>query len=134
MATNGHGSRKSGAVSINNLSGEIADLLAEYTSEVTEGLDKAKNKAANNGIKKLRGTSPDSTGDYSRGWRKKKENTAVIVHNETDYRLTHLLEKGHVTRDGTSRSKKFVHIAPVETQMIKEFEEAIERVVKGGTV
>lgn len=117
--------------SIGDLSSAIADIMAEYTEDIEEGLEKAKTETANEGIKKLRLTSPKHAGDYAKGWSKKKIDTAVVVHNRTDYQLTHLLEKGHVNRDG-SRSKKFVHIAPVEEQMINSFEKKVEKVIKGG--
>lgn len=128
------GNRKSGAVSLNNLSGEIANLLVEYTSDVTAGLEKAKNKSANDGVKALKTNSRVLTGDYARNWAKKKVNTAVVVHNKDEYRLTHLLEKGHLNRDGKTRSNKFVHIAPVEEKMIADFEKYMERVIKGESI
>ena len=126
--------RKQGAVSINNLSGGIADLLSQYTTEVIEGLEKAKNKSANDGVKALKTNSRVLTGDYARSWAKKKVNSAVVVHNKEEYRLTHLLEKGHLTRDGKTRSNKFVHIAPVEEKMIADFEKYMERVIKGESI
>lgn len=116
-------------VNISDLSITIADLMSEYTTEIEKGLEKAKTDTANEGVKELRATSPKKTGDYGRGWSKKKVDSAVVVHNKTEYRLTHLLEKGHVNRDG-SRSKKFVHIAPVEEKMITSFEKRIEKVIE----
>lgn len=121
---------RSGNISIDDLSSAIADIMAEYTEDVEEGLEKAKNETANEGVKELKSTSPEKTGDYAKGWSKRKVGTAVVVHNRTDYRLTHLLEKGHANRDGTP-SRKFVHIAPVEKHMIDSFEKKIEKVIKG---
>lgn len=123
------GNRKSGAIGINELSSEISAMMSGYTDEIIEGLEKAKNKAALDGVKELKATSQVLSGDYAKGWAKKKVNTSVVVHNKTDYQLTHLLEKGHVNRDG-SRSEKFVHIAPVEEHMIKNFENEVEKVIK----
>ena len=46
--------------------------------------------------------SPKDTGDYKKGWRIKQDKArkSIIVHNATDYQLTHLLEHGHVKRNG----------------------------------
>ena len=70
---------------------------------------------------KLKGSS----GLYRKGWRMKTytENgvKAVKVYNETCYQLTHLLEFGHLTKNG-----KFVKPVP----HIKQAEELAERVLE----
>ena len=70
---------------------------------------------------KLKGSS----GLYRKGWRIKTytENgmKAVKVYNETCYQLTHLLEFGHLTKNG-----KFVKPVP----HIKQAEELVERVLE----
>ena len=58
----------------------------------------------------------------------------IIIHNRTDYQLTHLLEKGHILKRGgrtLGRVPAKVHIAPVEERAIKNLEEAIEKIAKG---
>ena len=70
---------------------------------------------------KLKGSS----GLYRKGWRIKTytENgvKAVKVYNETCYQLTHLLEFGHLAKNG-----KFVQPVP----HIKQAEELAERVLE----
>ena len=70
---------------------------------------------------KLKGSS----GLYRKGWRMKTytENgvKAVKVYNETCYQLTHLLEFGHLAKNG-----KFVQPVP----HIKQAEELAERVLE----
>ena len=117
-------------ISINNLANEITQTLKEYTEEVEEGLEKAKEDTAKNGAKKLRSTSPKKTGKYSRSWRAKKQDEAWVIHNAKYYQLTHLLEKGHAKVNGGRVSGR-PHIAPVEEQVIKDFEKEVERVIKG---
>jgi hypothetical protein len=114
-----------------DISKEIAKALSEYTLEVTEGLDKAKLEVAKDTVKELKRTSPKNTGSYAKGWARKKVGTAEVIHNRTDYQLTHLLEHGHVTKGGTGRTQAFPHIAPAEEKAIKDYIERVEKVIKG---
>jgi len=109
---------------------EIASALSEYTDEVTEGLEEAKKEVAKATVKKLKVTSPKFTGDYARGWRVKKVGSNYVVHNKTDYQLTHLLEHGHVLREG-GRAEAIPHIRPAEEEAINEYVERAERVIRG---
>ncbi|WP_078434233.1 hypothetical protein [Metabacillus halosaccharovorans] len=115
---------------IGSLSREIAQALSEYTSEIEEGLEKSKVEVAKGTVKNLKITSPEQTGDYAKGWARKKIGTAQVVYNRTDYQLTHLLENGHVNRDG-SRTQSTPHIAPAEDKAIDEFMKKVEKVIKG---
>ncbi|MCM3444379.1 HK97 gp10 family phage protein [Metabacillus halosaccharovorans] len=109
---------------------EIAKALSEYKNEVTEGLEEAKEKVAKNTVKHLKSLDhPKLTGDYAKGWSRKKVGTAQVIHNRTDYQLTHLLENGHVNRDG-SRTEAIPHIQPAEEKAIDEYLEEVEKVIK----
>lgn len=114
----------------NYFADEIAKTLQEYTSEVEEGLEDAKEKAAKNGAKALKSSSPKRSGRYAKGWRAKKDGTAWVIHNATRYQIAHLLEKGHAKKGG-GRVGGIAHIAPVEETTIKEYEKEVERVIKG---
>lgn len=74
---------------------------------------------------KNKGSLKGSSGAYRKGWRIKTytENgvKAVKVYNETCYQLTHLLEFGHLAKNG-----KFVQPVP----HIKQAEELAERVLE----
>jgi Bacteriophage HK97-gp10, putative tail-component len=113
-----------------DISKEITKALTEYTQEVTEGLEKAKKDIAKDTAKELKKTSPELTGDYRKGWAVKKVGTAQVVHNRTDYQLTHLLEKGHAKRGG-GRVAAIPHIRPAEQRAIREYVEQVEKVIKG---
>ena len=115
---------------IEDLSNEIARALQEYTTEVTEGLEEAKEEVANEAAKKLKSTSPKRTKAYSKGWRAKKVGTAWVVHNATRYQLTHLLEHGHAKRGG-GRVAGIPHISPVEEKAIDEYTKRVEKVIRG---
>jgi len=117
-------------MNIGSLTSEITKALKSYTKEVEEELEKAKEDISKDAVRKLKATSPKRTGNYARGWRRKKQGKGYVIHNSTSYQLTHLLENGHVLRNG-GRSKKYIHIKPVEEDSIKVFIERVERVIKG---
>ena len=89
---------------INDIAKEIAKAMKDYTDDVKEGIEQEINETAKNIVKDLKSSSPKETGDYGKGWSQKnfKSGTGYekVVHNRTDYQLTHLLEKGHQNRDG----------------------------------
>ncbi len=118
------------AKGIGDLANEITNALQTYTREVTEGLEEAKIDVAKETVKKLKQTSPRLTGDYAKGWARKKVGTAQVVHNRTDYQLTHLLEKGHANRDG-GRTRGIPHIEPAERKAIDEYVKRVEKVIEG---
>ena len=114
-----------------NFADEITKALQEYTTEVEEGLEEAKEKIAKESVKTLKSTSPKRYGQYAKSWRAKNVGSAWVIHvAPPHYRLAHLLEKGHVKKGG-GRVPGKVHIAPVEERAIKEFEREVERVIKG---
>ncbi len=113
-----------------NIQDEIMSALRDYTSEVEEELKEAQKDISKNGVKVLKRTSPKLTGDYAKGWRAKKTKNGYVVHNATNYQLTHLLEKGHAKRGG-GRVSGQPHIYPVEQDMISEYENRVERAIRG---
>ncbi|AJD92031.1 prophage pi2 protein 37 [Jeotgalibacillus malaysiensis] len=115
---------------IGDLAKEISRTLSAYTDEVKEGIEKAADIVATDGVAQLKSRGPYREGDYRRGWAKKKTKDGYVVYNKTNYQLTHLLEHGHATRNG-GRVAGRPHIRPVEEDMIREFERMIEKVVRG---
>ena len=122
------------------LSGAIASILEDVSYEIKGRVDKAGSEAAEDGAGELKQTSPKYTGSrklqyrpgaYARSWRVKSIRSSITgnsvhtIYNDHHYRLTHLLEFGHVNRDGT-RAKKIVHIEPVNRRVCKEFERKVE--------
>jgi len=112
-------------VSINQLNNEIMRQLNIYTNEVQDKIIHTQEELGKEAVKELKSNSPKDTGDYRKGWRLKKEKDKVIIHNKTNYQLTHLLEKGHANRDG-GRTPPQVHIAPVEERIVGDFIERVE--------
>ena len=112
------------------LSDEIAKLLSEYEAEIVKNTDACGKAVANAAAKKLRQTSPKRTGKYvTREKGAFGENAKYIVHNKKRYRLTHLLEHGHVTANG-KRTRAIPHIKPVEEQVIREYEKQVREAIE----
>lgn len=117
------------------ISVQMKEILEEYNKRVKNASRVAIQRVGRESVKKLRNTSPKKTGSYASGWRVKKlveRNgvTDVVVHNATDYQLTHLLENGHIVRNkkGTyGRAPAHKHIAPVEEWANNELPLEIER-------
>lgn len=81
-------------------------------------METAIKETATETVMKLRNTSPVKTGSYAKGWKVgTRRGSDYIVHNATDYQLTHLLENGHVIRNkkGTyGRAPAHKHIKPFD--------------------
>lgn len=113
----------------------IMKELGTYSNELAERVNKTSKKYANKLRRELEETSPEKTGDYKKGWKVKqvyKSHTLsqYVVHNATDYQLTHLLEFGHAIKGGTQRVKPIPHIAPAEEKIVSEFLTEIDKAVQ----
>lgn len=118
------------SIRLNELTKEVTKALQQYTDEVEKGIEEAGTKVAKNTVKNLKKTSPKETGSYAKGWRVAKVKGKRIIHNKTDYQLTHLLENGHAKANG-GRVAARVHIRPAEQKAIEEYVEEVEKVVRG---
>ncbi len=125
----------------NNSVLDINDILDGYCDDIESLVKTEVEKIAKEGVKELKSTSPinkrrrKKKGSYAKGWKIKKENKRgevhFIIHNATNYQLTHLLENGHLNRDG-SKTKAIVHIAPVAEKITNEFVKRVENGIKKG--
>lgn len=118
-----------------DLGSEIMRELQAYSEALVTEADNAAKRSAKRLKKKLENTSPEDTGEYAHDWAvkeiKSKTNgpSTYVVHNKENYRLTHLLEYGHATKDGTGRVKAQPHIEPARDDEEKKFLEDLESVV-----
>lgn len=115
-------------VSADSFEQAIKKLLAEYDDEVNETLKEVIPEVAKEGAKKLKDTSPRNETSkkkrkYYRGWAVQLEEgrmvTKATIYGKTGtYQLAHLLEFGHVTKNGKDRvyprTPAHPHIADVE--------------------
>lgn len=123
-------------VSADGLSDAIMNILQEYTKDVTEGIKKAEDEVAKECKGNLEQESPvGATGKYKKGWEVTVTADTplgkhTVIHNK-EYRLTHLLENGHATRNG-GRTRAFPHIKKNEVKANEDFEKKVREVIEHG--
>lgn len=111
-------------ISPDDLAGILAEHCKKYTDEVVKKIEDGIEKIGNEVVKDVKELSPEydgsskkiSKGAYRRSWtcsikKDRGKITATIHVRGKHYRLTHLLENGHLNRDGTTRSREFPHIS-----------------------
>lgn len=120
-------------ITADNLGEAIAEILEEYGDEVQKDMDDVVKDVGKAGVKAIKSASGvfGGTGKYRKGWTSQTETerygSTVTIYNRTPG-LPHLLENGHAKRGG-GRVPGKTHIAPVEQELIKQFEEQIEKAV-----
>lgn len=114
-------------MSVDNFARDLVSQLNNYAQLVDGELDLIAKEVADDGMNKLKQTSPQRKGIYAKSWTVKKvKNGDYVIHNKRRANLTHLLEKGHVNRDG-SRTQAYPHIKKVDQMVIREFQEKLQR-------
>lgn len=130
------GRRKHRRATLIDLAPVIEQLISEYGDDVYKVLPDAVEEVTEEATDKLKS---GQWSDYSASWTNSdvttgRIHTKKVIHNAEHYRLTHLLEKGHVIRNGTGRTygrtRKFPHIKPVEQWAQKELPKAVERKIE----
>lgn len=119
-----------------NFKEAIDQYLTPYRYEVQEALNKAIDDTAKEAVKRLKEESAKefkASGKhdkkYAQGWAWKHEtgrlkSGAVVYGKSGTYQLAHLLENGHVTRNGTARrfpnTPAHEHIKPIADWAVNE--------------
>jgi hypothetical protein len=119
---------------INNLDEAIADILEDYSTAITNAVNEQTEKAANQLKKDISADAPVRTGKQKKSWRVTKKKIAgidllAIVHS-TDYRKVHLLENGHLTRNGVTRTKPMRYISKNEEKIIEQYQQDVVTAIK----
>ena len=124
-------------IQINNLASAISEMLDEYCLDITEETKKNVDKVAKECDEEIRKhiTFKQPTGKYVKAFRVKtsyedrlnKRNTWYVGNGQ--YRLTHLLEKGHAKIKG-GRTKAYPHIKYGEELAKKRMEELTKEAIE----
>ncbi|MFT9076563.1 HK97 gp10 family phage protein [Ethanoligenens sp.] len=123
-------------VQVDDLAAALMEQLNAYTDEVTDKVMAAVDKVADETKEVIEKHAPSHWKHYRRAFRVKETYRDMRNKRKTwyvaapYYRLTHLLEYGHATRNG-GRTRAFRHIQYGEDWAQKRLPEEIEKAVKG---
>lgn len=116
---------------------EIQEIFDEYSRDMKRKVNNSVDKVGKESVNQLKATSPKRPGhgEYAKSWGIKRERgrngiNDLTIRNKDHYRLTHLLENGHVVRNkkGTyGRAPAYKHIKPVEDYFNSEVVAEIKR-------
>lgn len=125
-------------VGIGKLSSQIAGELAKYNKRVRDRVKDIVDDVSTELAESVKRDSPVGSRTkkkYRNGWTAttafENANTKrVVVHNKTNYQLTHLLEHGHDMGNKRGRARAFVHVQPnnakAQKKLVKEIEQAVK--------
>lgn len=125
---------------LDKLNDALSDILNQYAGEVQDNVAQIAEDMGRRGVQALRAKSREtfpvkggkSSGKYARGWTMQTEKTrlgaTVTIYNEHPG-MPHLLEHGHVNRNGTRRTfgqtPGHEHIKPVADELAETFEREV---------
>lgn len=122
-----------------DLAAALEKELTIYAESIQAGVDECGKQAMRKLVKRTRETAPKRSGFYAKLITSKKvkgvknhQGARFIWHVKApSYRLTHLLVKGHATRDG-GRTKADPFLKNALAEVLPEYEKEIEEVLKNG--
>lgn len=113
---------------------QITQLMKQYSDEVSAEIRESLTNIGKQAVSMLKATSPRYTGEYAKRWRMKTEEESGVFSltiyqpGERAY-ITHLLERGHKTRNRRHFVDAQPHIQPVREWADAEALKAIEKAV-----
>lgn len=120
-------------VSADNFAQAVSDLLENWDTAAIDAVNAAAVETAEETANELHSAGSFGGTKYRKGWgvtakpvRRGEEQQ--IVHNKTQYRITHLLEFGHAKRNG-GRVREFPHIAPIADKVPDVFERKLKELI-----
>ena len=121
--------------SINDFAKAVASACSEYSEEAINAGKAAIDRVAEGADKAIRShmTFKQRTGRYLKNMRIVTSHDGLYDRRKTwyvkspDYRLTHLLEYGHLSRDGTTRVRPYEHIRYGEEYVRENLEKEVKR-------
>lgn len=122
-------------ISIDQLGDAIAAQLNTFEKSVREGVRKAVDESMDQMVKETKRTAQVRTGRYKRKISAAVDEDTLVTYSKVwhvkkpDYRLAHLLDKGHATRKGGHIDGN-EHIANAEHRAVETFQRKLEEVIR----
>lgn len=125
------------AIDTSKLAKSILDGLDEYAGIVADDMKQAVKETAKEVQAQIKANAPiGPTGKYAKSWKRKVTTnasdkcTVTVYANEDGYRIAHLLNNGHATRNG-GRVEGDGHITKAAEFGEEELEKKITDLLKG---
>lgn len=127
-------------INVDQLDSAVMKILEEYGDEVKVDVEEVTEKVAKEAKDTVKDSAPVGArrGEYKKNIDVKQTEKSALETQYTiyvkapEYRLTHLLEFGHATPDGTERTKEIKHWQKGQDFVDKNFEtELREKIEKG---
>lgn len=132
-------------IKIDDLRDAVIKELQAFAGATDQVVADATEKTAKRAVQRLKATSPierPDGGEYAKSWKQEdikagyKKHIRVIHAGNGQYRLTHLLEKGHNVRNKPNgpiigHAPAYPHIAEAEEYAIAELYLEIRKGVEG---
>ena len=111
---------------VNRITEVLTSRMRDYSAEAAENIEKWANVITKKLLDNIKNASPEATSAYKKGWKRKvikyyPGKFVYIIHNKERYQLSHLLEHGHMSRNGTKTPAK-IHIKPFADEAAEEYE------------
>ena len=120
---------------IDKLDAAISKILKEYEGNISTNVTQVTKEICKNGAQAVKASARGAvggTGKYANGWTSEvkttRYSTSGVIYNQSQSGLAHLLENGHA-KVGGGRVAGRPHIAPVEEELIKEYEEGVRNAI-----
>lgn len=112
----------------------LANVLNDYATDLRAAINADTEAAAQKLRKAIQAEAPVKTGKQKKSWRITKEylggvDLKTVVHS-TDYRKVHLLENGHLTRNGKTRTRATHYVSSNAERIMKEYEEQLADTIR----
>lgn len=113
---------------------QLADVLDNYATDLRTAINADTEAAAQQLKKAISAEAPVKSGKLKKSWRVAKEyvggiDLKTIVHS-TDFRKAHLLENGHLTRNGLTRTKPTYYVSKNAERIMKEYAATVAETIK----
>lgn len=112
----------------------LGDVLNNYATDLRNAINADTEAAAQKLKKAIVADAPVKSGKQKKSWRISREYLGGIdlktVVYSTDYRKVHLLENGHLTRNGITRTKATSYISKNAEQVLTEYEQIVAETIK----
>ena len=119
-------------VGVDRFAEEVAKICRQYRENVQESVGDVTKALSKKGAKEVKARAKSmfgGSGKYADGWTTRFEtgrySAQGIIYNAKVPGLPHLLENGHADRGG-GRTPGRAHIAPVEEEIVKQFENEVK--------